>query len=149
MRLAVVGALVGATCQRLVPTVNGHGRLPAVEVLVSTPATRLALVTADDDKLSQEMAAGAAHGMQTLDQSLVALLSSGAIDLRGAMAATADWHALRALLAEADVAEPDDGDEVDDADDEVDDADDSPAPAARAAAPLPDWVRGRLLSRAD
>jgi twitching motility protein PilT len=100
MRLALVGALVGATCQRLVPTASGEERVPAVEVLVSTPATRLALVGNDDAAVHDEMEAGAAHGMQTLNQALVALLSSRAIDLRTAMAATADWHELRALLSE-------------------------------------------------
>ena len=99
MRLALVGALVGATCQRLIPAVDGEERVPAVEVLVSTPATRLALVSRDDTKLREEMAAGAAHGMQTLNQALVALVNSSAIDLRAAMAATADWHELRALLS--------------------------------------------------
>jgi len=100
MRLAVAGVLAGATCQRLVPRADGTGRVPAVEVLLATSRTQLALVTGDDAALRAEMAAGTGLGMQTLDQALANLLEDGAIDLRGAMAATANWPELRRNLDE-------------------------------------------------
>lgn len=96
MRLAIVGALNGVTCQRLVPAVAG-GRVAAVEVMVTTGAAQVALVTADDDGLRTELATGT-NGMQTLDQALVSLVEGGTIDLRGAMAATTNWQVLRHLL---------------------------------------------------
>jgi len=67
--------------QRLVPTANGTGRVPAVEVMVSTETVKSCIEDKDKTKMLRDViAAGTSqYGMQTFDQSLYFLLSRGLI----------------------------------------------------------------------
>lgn len=98
VRLGLAGVLAGAVSLRLVPTRTGAGRVPAVEVLRTTPAVQAALMADEGDAVRAAMAEGSALGMQTLSQALVQLLETGVIDERAALAATADWPGFRAAL---------------------------------------------------
>lgn len=98
VRLAVAGALVGAVCVRLVPTKGGAGRVPAVELLRVTPPIQAAVMGDESALVRAHMGAGAALGMQTLNQALAQLLERGVIDERAALAATPDWPGFRTTL---------------------------------------------------
>jgi twitching motility protein PilT len=72
---------------RLLPKADGNGRVPAVEVLVATRTIKDCILEAEKTKLIPDVIAqGALHyGMQTFDQSLFSLFSSGLITYEEAL----------------------------------------------------------------
>jgi twitching motility protein PilT len=99
VRVSLAGALKGIICQRLIPTADGSGRVPALELLVVNGRIQQAildpLLTSDIDGI---IADGEYYGMLTFDQSLVNLISSGAIDLAEAMSTATNPHDLKVML---------------------------------------------------
>jgi len=87
VRIQLAGVLKAAISQRLMPRADGQGRVPAVEVMVSTPLIRDCIV--DKDKTSMihgAIAAGTSqYGMQTFDQSIFGLYQQGLVTLEEAM----------------------------------------------------------------
>ncbi len=65
--------------QRLVPRADGHGYVPAFEVLTMTGIVGEMVRQQKIDKLTQVMQGGSADGMQTLNQSLLKLKEEGLI----------------------------------------------------------------------
>ena len=76
IRLQLASVLRAVISQRLVPRADGAGRVPAVEVLITTPFIRDCIVDKEKTHLIQTaIAAGTSqYGMQTFDQSLLGLL---------------------------------------------------------------------------
>jgi len=76
IRLQLAAVLKAVISQRLVPRADGQGRVPAVEVLISTAFIRDCIVDKEKTHLIQgAIAAGTSqYGMQTFDQSLLSLL---------------------------------------------------------------------------
>jgi twitching motility protein PilT len=99
IRLSIAGSLQGIVCQRLIPTIEGNGRVPALEVLVINGRIQQAIIdpllTGDIESI---VADGAYYGMVTFDQSLATLLSTGRISLAEAMATASNPHDLKVLL---------------------------------------------------
>ena len=91
--------------QRLVPKKDGNGRVPAVEVMISTARVReLILDEARASELRDAIGEGKnAYGMQTFDQSLRRLLNEGLITYEEALlqATNRDDFALRVSGIEA------------------------------------------------
>ena len=87
VRIQLASVLKAAISQRLMPRADGLGRVPAVEVMVSTAFIRDCIV--DKDKTSQihgAIAAGTSqYGMQTFDQSIFSLYQQGFVTLEEAM----------------------------------------------------------------
>ena len=99
VRVALAGSLKGTICQRLVPTVDGQGRVPALEVMVVNGRLQQCIV--DPKKtgdIHEIVADGEYYGMQTFDQALVKLYESEAIDLRSAMMTATAPHDLKVML---------------------------------------------------
>jgi twitching motility protein PilT len=88
IRLQLSTILKGVISQRLVAKADGHGRVPAVEVLLSTARVRECIAEElKTRELHDAIAQGhATYGMQTFDQSLMGLFRSGAITYEEAMA---------------------------------------------------------------
>jgi twitching motility protein PilT len=99
IRVSLAGSLKGIICQRLIPTADGKGRVPALEILVVNGRIQQAIIdpllTADLDAI---IADGEYYGMITFDQSLVSLISSGSIDLAEAMSTASNPHDLKVML---------------------------------------------------
>jgi twitching motility protein PilT len=99
VRMALAGTLKGTVCQRLVPTSDGTGRTPALEIMIANGRIQQCIV---DPQLTGEMAEiiadGEYYGMQTFDQSLVKLLEAGRVDLRSALSAASKPHDLKVML---------------------------------------------------
>lgn len=87
VRLQLAGILKGVISMRLVRAAKGAGRVPAVEVMVSTGLIRDYIVNEEKTYLIREaIAAGTSqYGMQTFDQSLFRLFQSGLISLDEAL----------------------------------------------------------------
>jgi twitching motility protein PilT len=75
IRLQLSGVLKAVISMRLIPRADGHGRVPAVEVMITTPFIRDCIINKDKTKLIHEaIAAGVSqYGMQTFDQSIFSL----------------------------------------------------------------------------
>ena len=76
IRLQLASILKGVISQRLLPMADGKGRVPAVEVLVSTAHIRECIIDRDRTREIEEAISKGYHtyGMQTFDQSLMDLL---------------------------------------------------------------------------
>ena len=87
VRIQLAGILKAVISMRLVRAAKGVGRVPAVEVMVSTGFIRDCIM--NEEKTSQireAIAAGTSqYGMQTFDQSLFHLFQSGLITLEEAL----------------------------------------------------------------
>ena len=87
VRLQLSSVLKGAVAQRLLPRADGVGRIPAVEVMITTGFIRDCIV--DKDRTSQihgALAAGTSqYGMQTFDQSIFSLYQQGLVTLDEAL----------------------------------------------------------------
>lgn len=99
VRMQLSGMLKAVVSQRLVPRKDGKGRVAAVEVMVSTARIReLILDETKFRELHETIAKGHdSYGMQTFDQSLMALLQQGLISYDEALlqATNRDDFALR------------------------------------------------------
>ena len=85
-RVMLAATLKGAIAQRLVPDVTGEGRVAASEVMVVTGRVQdLILNPEETGKITEVIAEGEYYGMQTFDQSLLALRDGGQ-DHRGGRA---------------------------------------------------------------
>jgi twitching motility protein PilT len=87
VRIQLASVLKAAISQRLMPRADGLGRVPAVEVMVSTAFIRDCIV--DKDKTAMihgAIAAGTSqYGMQTFDQSIFSLYQHGLVTLEEAI----------------------------------------------------------------
>nr|WP_269204586.1 type IV pilus twitching motility protein PilT [Motilibacter deserti] len=79
VRTQLAAALQGVVCQTLVKRADGTGRVVAAEVLVVTPAVRNMIRDGKTHQIYSAMQAGAAHGMQSMDQSLAQLVRQGRV----------------------------------------------------------------------
>ncbi len=81
IRLILANVIRGVISQRLMPRVDGEGRVPAVEVMVSTALVRECVADKErTHEIREAIAAGhATYGMQTFDQSLMAMLRDGLV----------------------------------------------------------------------
>ena len=75
IRLQLASVLKAAMAQRLIPSKDGPGRVPGVEVLVATPFIKDCIVDKDKTHLiAGAIAQGTSqYGMQTFDQSIFSL----------------------------------------------------------------------------
>jgi twitching motility protein PilT len=99
VRLVLAGVLKGTICQRLLPTKDGHGRVPATEVLVVNGRVQTWITDASVREDVQEIiATGDYYGMHTFDQSILDLYAKGIIDLRAALAGSTNPHDLSVAM---------------------------------------------------
>jgi twitching motility protein PilT len=87
VRLQLSTILKAVISQRLVPRADGKGRIPALEVLISTSFTRELIADKDRTKeLPDAIAKGqTTYGMQTFDQSLMSHVKSGLVSYEEAL----------------------------------------------------------------
>ena len=86
IRLLLAGSLKAILSQRLIPTANGKGRVPAVEMLINTD--RVAERIADPaitHEIPDVIAEGSYYGMETFDQAILRLVGNGTIGFEEAM----------------------------------------------------------------
>ena len=79
IRVQLAESLVGVVAQLLLPTADNLGRVPAVEVLVATPAVRNLIRESKIHQIPSAIQTGSKDGMQSLDQHLRELVKRGKI----------------------------------------------------------------------
>ncbi|MGH9812057.1 MAG: type IV pilus twitching motility protein PilT [Candidatus Acidiferrales bacterium] len=87
IRLLMASTLKAIVSQRLVRRADGKGRVPAVEVLIATAYVRDCIINPEKTRMIHDaIASGTSqYGMQTFDQSLYDLYSSGLITFEEAL----------------------------------------------------------------
>jgi twitching motility protein PilT len=93
IRVSFAAALKGIVSQRLLPRADGRGRVPAIEVLINTGRVQERIMDPEHTfEITDVMAEGEFYGMQTFDQSLVALVMEGLVTEEEAREASTTPH---------------------------------------------------------
>ena len=101
-RAMIAGTLKGVVSQRLVPTIDGTGRVACCEILLSTGRVHdMILDPARTGDLSEVISEGAFYGMQTFDQHLFDHLQTGRITMEAALKASTAPHDFKLMVAAA------------------------------------------------
>jgi len=87
IRLLLAGTLKSIMCQRLMPRSDGPGRIPAVEILISTASVREYIIDQLKTPLITELIEQGTvqYGMQSFDQSIMKMFRSGLISYEEAL----------------------------------------------------------------
>jgi len=87
IRLLLAGTLRSVICQRLLPRHDGPGRIPAIEILVTTASVREYIIDQMKTPLIPELIEQGTvqYGMQSFDQSIMKLFRAGTISYEEAL----------------------------------------------------------------
>jgi twitching motility protein PilT len=99
IRIQIASSLQGVITQALLPTADGMGRVPALEVLLPDDAVRNLIRQGKVEQIYSVMQTNTSRGMQTMEQSLADLLLRGVIGRDAAFARTTRPDQLDALIA--------------------------------------------------
>jgi twitching motility protein PilT len=98
IRTQIAGTLQGVVTQTLLPTADGAGRVPAVEILFPDDAVRNLVRQAKIEQVYSIMQTGTSRGLITLEQSLAELVLRGVISQEIAVARSSRPDQLLGLI---------------------------------------------------
>jgi twitching motility protein PilT len=99
VRSMLAGTLRAVISQRLVPTADAGGRVPACEILRDSARVQAMLLNPDElVNLHDAIADGGYYGMQTFDQALLHFVQRGLVSLDDALPLSSRPHDFRLLL---------------------------------------------------
>src|SRR2546422_3040152 len=81
IRIQIASSLQGVVTQSLLPTADGKGRVPALEVLLPDDAVRNLIRQGKVEQIYSVMQTNTGRGMQTMEQSLADLIQRRVVDL--------------------------------------------------------------------
>ncbi len=99
VRQQLANSLKGVISQSLIPTVDGKGRVAAIEYMVDSPAVKNLIREGKEHQLYSAILTGQKQSMRTLDQALVALVRQGKITLDAAKEFCVDRSELDRIIA--------------------------------------------------
>src|SRR5688500_9882458 len=102
VRMQIAGSLQGIVTQALLPTADGTGRVPALEILLPDDATRNLIRQGKVEQIYTIMQTGTQRGMQTMEQALAELTLRHVVTLDAALARSSRPDQLLGLLERAD-----------------------------------------------
>jgi len=85
IRAMLSDSVRGVIAQQLLRTADDKSRIAAVEILVGSPALANIIREGKINLIASYMQAGAADGMQTMDQALIKLVNEGRVTLESAL----------------------------------------------------------------
>jgi twitching motility protein PilT len=101
-RVSLATSLRGVLSQRLVPRVDGKGRVPAVEVLINTGRVAERIMNPEQtNSIIDVIREGEFYGMQSFDQALVALVKEQLVTVDDAADVASSRHDLLLALKQA------------------------------------------------
>ncbi len=100
-RVQLAGVLEAVFCQQLVPHASGIGRVPAVEIMLATPAVKSLIREGKTHQIYNTIQTGSKYGMKTMEQSLLDLFTSKQITDEEAIARTSHPEDLRRMIDNA------------------------------------------------
>ena len=99
VRSMLAGTLRAIISQRLVPTSDAGGRVPACEILRNSARVQSMLLNPEEiGNLHDAIAEGGYYGMQTFDQALLSFVQAGLVSLDDALPLSSRPHDFRLLL---------------------------------------------------
>jgi twitching motility protein PilT len=101
VRIMIAGSLQGVVTQALLPTADGQGRAPALEILLPDDAVRNLIRQGKVEQIYSVMQTNTSRGMQTMEQSLAELTLRGVITLETALSRSSRTEQLVGLLERA------------------------------------------------
>src|SRR5215218_9748474 len=107
IRVQLAATIQGIVTQTLLPTVDGKGRVAALEILLPDDAVRNLIRQAKVEQIYSVMQTNTGRGMQTLEQALVDLVTRGIITQEIAMSRSSRPDQLLGLLQRNGLATPD------------------------------------------
>jgi twitching motility protein PilT len=107
IRVQLAATIQGIVTQTLLPTVDGKGRVAALEILLPDDAVRNLIRQAKVEQIYSVMQTNTGRGMQTLEQALVDLVTRGIVTQEVAMARSSRPDQLLGLLQRNGLAAPD------------------------------------------
>ena len=93
VRMQLAGSILGIVAQTLMPTLDGQGRVPALEVMIANPAIRNLIREGKVYQIPSTIQISKKDGMQSLDQSLKDLLMEDKISREDAIKKAIDKKA--------------------------------------------------------
>jgi twitching motility protein PilT len=97
-RAVSVGSASGETKRKDWPALEELGRVPAVEIMIATPAIRNLIRESKTHQIHTAIQTGAQFGMQTMDQALYALYTRRLVSLENALARAIFPEELRKII---------------------------------------------------
>ena len=88
IRTQFAGSLAAIISQQLLPSADGKGRVPAVEILINTPGIRSQIMHNDIQQIPLHIQTGKEAGMISMNQALKRLVQSGKVKLETAAGRT-------------------------------------------------------------
>jgi twitching motility protein PilT len=112
IRTQLAGTIQGVVAQALLPTADGQGRVPAIEILLPDDAVRNLIRQAKLEQIYSVMQTNTARGMQTMEQSLADLVIRRVVTRELALSRSSKAEQLDALLTRAGVVVPDQANQI-------------------------------------
>ena len=81
VRIQIASSLQGVVTQALLPTLDGAGRVPALEILLPDDAVRNLIRQGKVEQIYSVMQTNTGRGMQTMEQSLADLIQRRVVDV--------------------------------------------------------------------
>jgi len=81
IRTQFADSLLGVVSQRLIPTMDGNGRVAAMEIMFATPAAKNLIREGKTHQIPSVIQTGIQFGMQSMDQSLMKFVQDRKISL--------------------------------------------------------------------
>src|SRR5215218_2747831 len=104
IRTQLAGTIQGVVAQALLPTADGQGRAPAIEILLPDDAVRNLIRQAKLEQIYSVMQTNTGRGMQTMEQALGDLVLRGVVTRELALTRSSKAEQLDALLARGGMA---------------------------------------------
>ncbi len=101
IRMQLAGTLQGIVTQALLPTADGAGRVPVLEILFPDDAVRNLIRQARVEQIYSVIQTGTQRGMQTLEQGLAELALRGTVTKEAALSCSSRPDQLLGLLERA------------------------------------------------
>ena len=106
VRVQIAGTLQGVVTQALLPTADGAGRVPALEILLPDDAVRNLIRQGKVEQIYSVMQTGTGKGMVTMEQSLAELVIRGIVSMDIAVTRSSRPEQLQGLLERAGYVDP-------------------------------------------
>jgi twitching motility protein PilT len=104
VRIMIANSLQGVVTQTLIPTADGVGRVPSLEVLLPDDAVRNLIRQGKVEQIYSVMQTNTSRGMQTMEQSLADLVQRRVVKLEDALSRSSRPAQLIGLLERAGVS---------------------------------------------
>jgi twitching motility protein PilT len=107
IRVQIASTLQGIVTQTLLPTIDGQGRVAALEILLPDDAVRNLIRQAKVEQIYSVMQTNTGRGMQTLEQAMLELVRHGKISTAVALQRSSRPDQLKGLLQRNGLLPPD------------------------------------------